>query len=63
MILLAKRLAPPSPKRLRAGRSKAPSTASLSPGQLEDGGSIGFDFLPAPIATQPWRPYGKSDYV
>jgi hypothetical protein len=37
MILFAKRF-----------RSKAPSAASLSPGQLADRRRVGFDFLPTP---------------
>ena len=37
MILFIKRL-----------RSKAPSAASLSPGQLADRRRVGFDFLPTP---------------
>ncbi len=50
MIVFAKRFALPSPKRLRAGRSKAPSAASLSPIELVDGRRIAFDFdfLPTP---------------
>ena len=48
MILFTKRFRPAFAEALRAGRSKAPSAASLFPIQLVDRRRVGFDFLPIP---------------
>jgi hypothetical protein len=46
MNLFAKRFRPAFAGALRAGRSKAPSAAPLSPVQFGDCRGIGFHFLP-----------------
>jgi hypothetical protein len=46
--LLAKRFRPAFAEALRAGRSKAPSAATLPPGLFVDFRRVGFDFRPSP---------------
>jgi len=61
MILFAKRLRPAFAEALRAGRSKAPSAASPSPGQFGDHRGIGCDFLLTPYCDTVSREGKDSD--